>query len=63
MARSTRLRSPAPTPAQQVSVWEDDPEPGVRATRPLPDPAGAHDDQVRVLDDPLIERPTRNRRI
>ncbi len=38
MARSTRLRSPAPTPAQQVSVWEDDPEPGVRVTRPLPDP-------------------------
>jgi hypothetical protein len=39
MARSTRSRSPAPTPAQQVSVWEDDPEPGVRVTRPLPDPA------------------------
>ena len=37
MARSARSRSPAPTPAQQVSVWEDDPEPGVRVTRPLPD--------------------------
>jgi hypothetical protein len=39
MARSARTRSLAPTPAQQVSVWEDDPEPGVRVTRPLPDPA------------------------
>src|SRR5215471_16002451 len=39
MARSTRSRSAAPTPAQQVSVWEDDPEPAVRVTRPLPDPA------------------------
>ena len=39
MARSARSRSPAPTPAQQVSVWEDDPEPGARVTRPLPDPA------------------------
>ena len=39
MARSARSRSPAPTPAQQVSVWEDDPEPGVRVTRPLPDSA------------------------
>src|SRR5215813_3281598 len=38
MARTVR-RSPAPTPAQQVSVWEDDPEPAVRVTRPLPDPA------------------------
>ena len=37
MARSARSRSSAPTPAQQVSVWEDDPEPGVRVTRPLPD--------------------------
>jgi hypothetical protein len=39
MARSARTRSPAPAPAQQVSVWEDDPQPGVRVTRPLPDPA------------------------
>ena len=43
MARSTRSTGAATqrsaAAAQQVSVWEDDPEPGVRVTRPLPDPA------------------------
>ena len=40
-ARSTNVatRARAGAAAQQVSVWEDDPEPGVRVTRPLPDPA------------------------
>jgi hypothetical protein len=45
MARSTRSRG-ATTRAkkvtaavQQVSVWEDDPEPAVQVTRPLPDPS------------------------
>ncbi len=43
MGRSTRstgaaTQRSAPV-AQQVSVWEDDPEPGVRVTRPLPNPA------------------------
>ena len=42
MARSTRPRGAAArgnavTPAaQQVSVWEDDPELGIQITRPLP---------------------------
>jgi len=45
MARSTRSRGAASQPnavtavAQQVSVWEDDPEPGIQVTRPLPDPS------------------------
>ena len=45
MARSTRSRGAASQPnavtaaAQQVSVWEDDPEPGIQVARPLPDPS------------------------
>ena len=45
MARSTRPRgattrgTTATTGAQQVSAWEDDPEPAVQVTRPLPDPS------------------------
>jgi len=45
MARSTRPRgaatrgNAATAGAQQVSVWEDDPEPAVQVTRPLPDPS------------------------
>jgi hypothetical protein len=44
MARSARPRGAATqrnaaAAAQQVSVWEDDPEPGVQVTRPLPDPS------------------------
>lgn len=45
MARATRPRGAATrstivtTATQQVSVWEDGPEPAVQVTRPLPDPS------------------------
>jgi hypothetical protein len=39
--RTTRTQDTGGTAAavQQVSVWEDDPEPGVQVPRPLPDPS------------------------